>query len=392
MRYTCPMHPEVVADKPGLCPKCGMGLVPIEHKEHPVNPPAGGHGASMQMMGAAEDFLRRFWGVTILLLPLAIFSEPGMKWVGYADFELRRWLELGLATAVFYMALVFFEHARHEIKARQYGMMTLVSLAVGSGYVFSAVATFLPQLKSEFYLEISTLIWVLLFGHYLEARSSSAAGDALQEVVKLLPQTAHLIIRGEIKNVAVAELEEKDLVLVKPGEKVPADGVIQKGEANFNEAHITGESKPAKRVVGDRVVAGAICADGSVQVRLDRVGENSTVGQIKKLIEMAAQTKPNAQRLADRASRWLTLIALGVALLAFSIWSLIVGQTLVFSVTLAITVLVIACPHALGLAIPTVSTIATQLAVKHGLFIKDLSKLEQVKEATYVIFDKTGTL
>lgn len=374
MKYICPMHPEIVSDSPGKCPKCGgMDLVQVEQVAKVAQV---GH-----MHGAAGDFLRRFWVVTALLVPLLVLSKLGMK---YAQFI--------TATAIFYFAGVFFEHAKHEIKAKQYGMMTLVAVAVGTGYIFSAVGTFIPQLKTEFYLEISTLIWVLLFGHYLEARSSGAAGDALQEVAKLLPQTAHLLLKGEIKNVAVAKLRETDVVLVKPGEKVPADGVIVKGEANFNEAHITGESKPVKKGKRDRVIAGAICEDGSVEVNLDKVGENSTIGQIQKLIAQAQQTKPSAQRLADRASRWLTFIALGVAILTVGGWSLVAGQTLVFSLTLAITVLVIACPHALGLAIPTVSTIATQLAVKHGLFIKDLGKLEVVKDMDWVVFDKTGTL
>lgn len=373
--YVCPMHPDVVADKPGKCPKCG-GMPLVEKKAGAATPLHHIHGS-----GGAGDFLRRFWAVTILLVPLVVLSKLKM-----------RYAELGVATAIFYFALVFFEHAKHEIKMRAYGMMTLVSIAVGAGYLFSAVATFLPGLETEFYLEISTLIWVLLFGHYLEARSSAAAGDALKEVAKLLPQTGHLMVNGEIKNVPVAQLKENDVVRVLPGEKVPADGVIIKGEANFNEAHISGESKPVKKSKGDRVIAGAICEDGSVEVNLDKVGENSTIGQIQKLIAQAQQTKPAAQRLADRASRWLTFIALGVAILAFSIWSLVVGESFVFAMTLAITVLVIACPHALGLAIPTVSTIATQLAVKHGLFIKDLGKLEVVKDVDWVVFDKTGTL
>jgi Cu2+-exporting ATPase len=342
--------------------------------------------------GKAQNFLRRFFIVTALLVPLAIFSKPGISLLGLSDFALRPYLEFIIATIIFYFSLVFFEHARHEIKDRKYGMMTLVSMGVGAGYLFSAASTFIPTLKAEFYLEISTLVWVLLFGHYLEARSSAAAGDALQEVAKLLPKRAHRITNGQIEEVEVNKLQVGDVVLIKPGEKVPADGIIVKGQANFNESHITGESRPVAKSKGKQVVAGAICLDGSVEVKLEKVGENSTIGQIQKLITIAKQTKPTAQRVADKAAGVLTLTAITVALITVLVWSLIVGESLSLAATLAITVLVIACPHALGLAIPTVSTVATKLAVRNGVFLKDLGKLEVVKDIDYLVFDKTGTL
>ncbi|HEX9817581.1 MAG TPA: heavy metal translocating P-type ATPase, partial [Patescibacteria group bacterium] len=316
----------------------------------------------------------------------------GLGALGLTEFALRPYLQFAIASVIFYFSQVFFQHARHEIAAKQYGMMTLVSVAVGAGYLFSAASTFLSALNVEFYLEISTLIWVLLFGHYLEARSSSAAGDALGEIAKLLPKQAHLLAEGKERNVAIEELKKGDVVVVKPGEKVPADGVIVEGEANFNEALISGESKPLAKQAKDQVVAGSICLDGSVQVKLDQVGENSTIGQIQQLVAKAKQTKPSAQALADRAAKVLTFTAIVVALATILVWLLVIGQSLVFALTLAITVLVIACPHALGLAIPTVSTIATTLAVKNGLFVKDLQKLEVVKSVDYVVLDKTGTL
>ncbi|HKZ34949.1 MAG TPA: heavy metal translocating P-type ATPase [Patescibacteria group bacterium] len=351
------------------------------------------HGHSMHGgKNATEDFLRRFGIVTVLLMPLFLFSSVGMSLFGYEDFAARRYFEFTIASGIFFFGIVFFEHAKHEIRAKKYGMMTLVSLAVGSGYLFSAASTFLPVLKTEFYLEISTLVWVLLFGHYLEAKSSSAAGDALQEVAKLLPKQAHVLRNGQVEEIDIDKVIEGDVVIVKPGEKVPSDGIIRKGEGSFNEAHISGESNPVEKKVGDTVIAGAINIDGSFEIMLTRVGASSTIGQIQKLISNAQQTKPTAQRIADRASRYLTFIALGVALTALFVWSSLAGETLVFAVTTAITVLVIACPHALGLAIPTVTTIATRLAVQHGVFIKDLSKLEVVKSVDYVVFDKTGTL
>ncbi len=401
--YTCPMHPEIVSDHPGKCPKCGgMDLVP-QHETHGAHAPHAPHDHAAMMAGpqVAGDFLRRFFIVTFLLVPLVMTSELGIKFLGMPDFAGRNYVEFAVATAIFYFGLVFFQHARHEWMARKYGMMTLVSLAVGAGYLFSAASTFIPGINTEFYLEISTLIWVLLFGHFLEAKSSSAAGDALKEVAKLLPKQAHKIEKQEsgsrnqeagITDVDIEELKVGDVVLVKPGEKVPADGVIAKGAASFNESHISGESRPISKKSGDRVVAGAICLDSSVEIRLDKVGENSTIGQIKNLIAQAQQTKPTTQKIADKAAGILTFTALGVSLMAISYWPLFGGQSFVFGLTLAITVLVIACPHALGLAIPTVSTIATTLAVKNGVFLKDLAKLEVIKKATYVIFDKTGTL
>jgi len=377
--YICPMHPDIVSDKPGKCPKCGgMDLVLVKDGNKSTH---HDHSSMMTSPEAAKDFLKRFFIVTALLVPLFIFARLSQPV-----------LQLAVATVIFYFGLVFLRHAKHEIMARNYGMMTLVSIAITAGYLFSAVSTFLPQLDTEFYLEISTLIWILLFGHYLEAKSSNAAGNALQEVEKLLPKKARLIkSRGTIE-VDIEKLKQNDVVRILAGEKVPADGVIINGSSNFNEAHISGESKPLNKGKGEAVVAGSICIDGSVDVKLSKVGENSTIGQIKKLISEASQTKPSVQRLADKAASWLTFVAVSVSILTVIIWLFIVGSQITFAVTLAITVLVIACPHALGLAIPTVSTIATRLAVKNGLFIKDMAKLEVAKKASYVVFDKTGTL
>lgn len=359
----------------------------MEHEHHHK----GSHGHAMSH-GSAQDFLRRFWVVTFLLIPLIFTNEMIIGFLGIGMLPFGKWIGFGIATVVFGFSLVFFQHAWHEIKARKYGMMTLVSIAVGSGYLFSVASTFISALEVEFYLEISTLIWVLLFGHYLEARSSSAAGNALQEVAKLLPKKAHRLVDGMEEEVDVTDLKENDVVLVKPGEKIPADGVVRDGSANVDESLISGESKPVQKTKGGEVVAGSICLDGSLTIVLSRVGEHSTIGQIQKLIAEAQGTKPNSQRIADKASAVLTFVAGITALLTILIWTFIIGEPFVFAITLAITVLVIACPHALGLAIPTVTTITTSLAVKNGVFIKNLAKIEVIKKADYVVFDKTGTL
>ena len=342
--------------------------------------------------GSAGTFLKRFWIVTFLLIPLVFANEMVMNALGLDAYTLSKWIGFGIATIIFGFALIFFEHALHEIKARAYGMMTLVSIAVAAGYLFSVAATFLPSLEADFYLEISTLIWVLLFGHYLEAKSGAAAGDSLAEVAKLLPKQAHKLISGVETDVDISDLADGDLVLVKPGEKIPADGMIIEGSANVDEALISGESTPVQKKAKDEVVAGSICLDGSLTISLTRVGEHSTIGQIQNLIATAQQTKPKSQRLADKAAGILTFVASITALLTLLIWTFVIGQPFVFGATLAITVLVIACPHALGLAIPTVTTITTSLAVKNGFFIKNLAKLEVIKKADYVVFDKTGTL
>jgi Cu2+-exporting ATPase len=341
--------------------------------------------------GSAQMFLRRFWIVTFLLIPLVFANEMIMHALGLQAYTLSKWIGFGIATVIFGFALIFFQHALHEIKARTCGMMTLVSLAVGAGYLYSVVATFIPSFQTDFYLEIATLIWVLLFGHYLEAKSGAAAGNALQEVAKLLPKQAHKLVDGVEQDVDIAELKENDHVLVKPGEKIPADGTIVSGSANVDEALISGESKPIHKDEGNKVVAGSINLDGSLTIKLSRVGEHSTIGQIQKLIAEAQQTKPNSQRIADKAAAALTVVAAVIALLTLFIWPL-AGESFTFAVTLAITVLVIACPHALGLAIPTVTAITTSLAVKNGFFIKNLAKIEVIRKADYVVFDKTGTL
>ncbi len=361
-----------------------------EHNEH--NEHSGhnmGHGMGH---GSAQMYLRRFWIVTFLLIPLVLINKTISGFIGLPISGIDIWIGFGVATIIFGFSLVFFKHAWHEIKARQYGMMTLVSLAVGSGYLFSVVSTFVSSLHVQFYLEISTLVWVLLFGHYLEAKSSAAAGDALSEMAKLLPKKVHKLIGNKEEEVDIETLVEGDIVIVKSGEKIPADGTVKKGSSHVDEALISGESKPVEKGKGDTVVAGSIVTDGSLIINLSRVGENSTIGQIQKLIAMAQSTKPRAQRIADKAAAVLTFTAGGTAILTLIVWSVFLGHPFVFAMTLAITVLVIACPHALGLAIPTVTTITTSLAVKNNIFIKDLAKIETIKKVNYVVFDKTGTL
>lgn len=364
---------------------CNTKKEKSNHKEH-------NHSESCGMdSDSAKNYLKRFWIVTFLLIPLVLVHPKISELIGL-NLDLDKWIQFIISTIIFGFALVFFQHAWHEIKMKAYGMMTLVSMAVLAGYLYSAFSTFIPAMEMEFYLEISTLIWILLFGHYLEAKSGAAAGDALEEVAKLLPKKAHRIENDKEEDVDVEKLKENDLIIVKPGEKIPADGVIEKGEADVDESLISGESKPVQKSKGDDVFAGAICVDGSLTIKLNKVGENSTIGQIRKLIEEASKTKPKSQKIADKAAATLTFVAGITAILTLLIWTFVIGEPFVFAMTLAITVLVIACPHALGLAIPTVTTITTSIATKNGLFIKNLSKIEMIRKVDYIIFDKTGTL
>ena len=353
------------------------------------------HGSNANHLmghGSAKDFLKRFWLVTFLLLPLAAVHPAVAEFFGIGGFALNKWIQFGIATIIFFIGLVFFRHAWHEISERKYGMMTLVSIAVGGGYLFSVVSTFIPSLDAQFYLEISTLIWVLLFGHYLEARSSAAAGDALSKIAQLIPSSAHKIDGEKEYDVAVEKLIVGDVVAVKPGEKIPADGIVIAGQVSVNESHITGESAPIVKKEGDSVVAGSLATDSSIRIKITRTGEHSTVGQIKALVARAQETKPASQRLADKAARVLTMVAGLTALLTLVVWFVIADKPFSFAATLAITVLVIACPHALGLAIPTVTTITMSLASQNGLFIKNLAKIEVLKRADTIVMDKTGTL
>ena len=386
------MHPEIISDKQGSCPKCGMNLVEVDEKA-----PKGHDTAAMDHTQhhakMAEDFRKRFWLALPLTLIVLVLSPKIQEWFGFSlDFPFRNLVLFGLGSLIaLWGGWPFYTAAADELKSRNWGMMTLVSLAVISGYLFSVAATFIFPGESLWW-EISTLVLAFLFGHWMEMRAVLGTGNALKELAKLIPPTAHKLKGKEIRDVNTEELIKGDLVLIKPGEKIPVDGEVIEGESSVNEGMITGESKPVEKEKGDTVIGGTINNDGSLTVRVTKTGSETALAQIMELIKGAQETKPSVQKLADRAANALTIIAIVAGSGTFIWWFFINPQGAIFAATLAITVVVITCPHALGLAIPTVTTITSSVAAKNGILIRDMKGLEIARRLDYIVLDKTGTL
>ncbi len=339
-------------------------------------------------------FQQKFWLSLTLTLPVVIWSEHIQGLLGYRapDFAGSTWIPPVLGTAVFvYGGWVFLQGAWHELKARLPGMMTLIALAISVAFVFSWVVE-LEMIEAEaLWWELATLVTIMLLGHWIEMRSVSQAQGALQELAKLLPDTAARITEGGEESVSIDELRQGDLVLVRPGESVPADGVVRKGESDVNEAMITGESRPVSKAVGDEVIAGTINGTGSFHVEVTGTGADTKLSGIVRLVADAQRSKSRAQHLADRAAQLLTGVAILSGLITLFAWQL-VGAAIDFSIVRVVTVLVIACPHALGLAVPLVVAISTTLGAHEGLLVRDRRGLEEARHLDTVVFDKTGTL
>lgn len=356
-----------------------------EHASHTGHDKHAGH--------TPEMFRDRFFVSLLLTLPILYFSEQLQDWFGYraAQFPGSAWVNPVLGTILyFYGGLVFLKGALRELRARTPGMMTLIALGITAAYGYSlAVSLGLPGMP--FYWELATLIDVMLLGHWLEMASVQAASRALEELSKLMPTTAHRIVGDRIEDVPVSALKEGDLILIRPGEQVPADGVVVEGASTMNEAFLTGESRPVPKEPGDEVIAGAVNGEGALKVRVTRTGEATTLSQILRLVQEAQASRSRFQALADRVAGWLFYIALTLGTLTFLVW-LALGQDFNFALSLAVTVVVIACPHALGLAIPLVMVNATALAARHGILVRNREAFERAREIRFVAFDKTGTL
>jgi Cu2+-exporting ATPase len=362
------------------------------HDPHSGHDAHGGHDAHAGH--SPEMFRDRFWLSFVLTLPVVFWSDHVQELLGYDApvFSGSEWIAPVLGTVVFlYGGLVFLRGAAHELSARLPGMMTLISLAITVAFVFSWVVELGLIDAGALWWELATLVAIMLLGHWIEMRSISQARGALGELAKLLPDTATRVTdRGE-ETVPVNELRDGDIVLVRPGESVPADGVVRKGESDLNESMITGESRPVKKTEGDEVIAATINGEGALRVEVTGTGENTKLSGIMRLVAEAQQSKSRAQHLADRAAQILTAVAIVAGVLTLTVWQML-GAPIDFSIVRVVTVLVIACPHALGLAVPLVVAISTTLGARNGLLVRDRRGLEEARNLDTVVFDKTGTL
>ena len=363
------------------------------HVAHGIDQ-AGKHAQHVDHGGHENMFRRRFWVSLLLSIPVLLYTPMLQMWFGFTmpEFAGSQWITPLFAVIVFaYGGVPFIQMAIPEILNRRPGMMLLVSLAISVSFIYSLTAIFL-NLGEGFFWELVTLIDIMLLGHWIEMRSVRQASGALNTLAKLMPDTAeHIMPDGNIHTMPVSALKLGDLVLVRPGATVPADGEVVDGESDVNEAMITGESLPVKKVPGAKVIAGSINQSGSLRVKVSAVGQKTALAGIMRLVREAQQSKSNTQILADKAAGWLFYLAVGIAALTAILWTLALGFDL-FTLERVVTVLVIACPHALGLAVPLVVAISTTSAAQNGILIRNRLSLEAAREIDVVIFDKTGTL
>jgi Cu2+-exporting ATPase len=362
-----------------------------EHSEHQAHQGHENHHAHM-----AADFRKRFWISLVLTLPILVLSPLLQTLVGLHEairFPGDVYVLLGLSSAVFwYGGWPFLKGLFKELKSLQPGMMTLVAVAISTAYLYSSAVVF-GLTGKVFFWELATLVDIMLLGHWIEMNSVMGASKALEALAKLMPSDAHkLMPDGSVKDVPLGELAVDDKVLVKPGEKIPADGVVVEGESSVNEAMLTGESTPVTRTAGGKVIGGSINGEGSLTIEVKGTGKDSFLSQVIDLVKQAQESKSKTQNLADTAAMWLTLIGLGSGAITFLVWLLFMNQELAFAIERAVTVMVITCPHALGLAVPLVVAVSTALAAGNGLLIRNRAAFESARKLQAIIFDKTGTL
>jgi P-type Cu2+ transporter len=355
---------------------------------------SGGHHDHHARMVA--DFKKRFWVSLVLSVPVLVLSPLLQQFAGLADslrFSGDLYVLWALSTVVFfYGGWPFLKGLFTELKTGRPGMMTLIAIAITTAYVYSSAVVFGTDGKI-FFWELVTLIDVMLVGHWIEMRSVMGASKALEELARLMPSEAHLIAAdGSVLDVPLSQLNTGDRVLVKPGEKIPADGQVYEGQTSVNEAMLTGESVPVSKKTGSGVIGGSINGEGSVKMTVQKTGADSFLSQVIDLVREAQESKSRTQDLANRAAVWLTAVALGGGALTMIYWYFVAGQDFAFALERTVTVMVIACPHALGLAVPLVVAVSTSLAAGNGLLIRDRTAFEAARKLNAIIFDKTGTL
>lgn len=358
----------------------------IEHAEHDRDKHAG-HTPNV--------FKDRFFVSLILTIPVLLYSPLVSRVFGFEAplFPGSFLVSPTLSAAIFfYGGFVFLKGALGELKSRLPGMMTLIALAISVAFLYS-LATLVYPLGEPLFWEMSSLITIMLLGHWIEMRAVSSASGALRELAKLLPDMAEKFVsRDRTETVAVADLAKGDVVLVKPGGQIPSDGTVIEGETDVNESMVTGESLPVSKSVGDQVIAGTVNGTGAIRVRLDKVGEDTALAGIMRLVAQAQASRSRIQDLADRAAYYLTLIAVGTGTLTIFVWLFLLERDIAYSLQRTVAVLVITCPHALGLAIPLVTSISTTLSARNGLLVREKLALELARNIDVVLFDKTGTL
>ncbi len=417
-QFTCLMHPEVVKDAPGKCPKCGMDLVPIsnstsehevhqhhasqesEHGQHRMKVEKhakhrhqhSGHSGHANHAGMIDDYKKRFYIVLVMTIPIMALSPMIQHWLRVNwMFAGSSYLLMLLSSVVyFYGGWPFLIGLKDEVKSKSPGMMTLVAVAITVAYVYS-VAIILGLEGMDFFWELATLILIMLLGHWIEMKSIMGASRELELLVQLMPSEAHLVEGDQIKEIKTEDLQTGNIILIKPGEKIAADGMITDGNSYLNESMLTGESKPVEKSRGEKVIAGSINGNGSLRVEVLHGSKDSYLAQVIKLVQEAQQSQSKTQLLADKAAGWLTIIALVSGALTFVVW-LSVGKDLAFAMERMVTVIVICCPHALGLAVPLVVAKSTAISAKSGLLIKNRTAFENSRKITALVFDKTGTL
>ncbi len=394
------MHSEIVQKNPGSCPICGMNLIVIEEgknlsvvspQHHGSNPPMNHEGHNHHAMMIA-DFKKRFYVVLVLTIPIMMLSMMIQEWL-HVDWQFpgSQYVLFALTTiAFFYGGWPFLKGLTDEVKAKSAGMMFLIGFAITVAYVYSVAIVFGLQ-GMDFFWELSTLILIMLLGHWIEMKSVAGASRELELLVQLMPSDAHMVMPDMVHDVKTDTLKETDIILVKPGEKVAADGIIIEGESYLNESMLTGESKPVQKVKGDKVIAGAINGNGSIKVTVSHAAKDSYLSQVVKLVDDAQKSKSKTQLLADTAAKWLAIIAIVAGISTFLYWY-VTGQTMAFAMERMVTVIVICCPHALGLAVPLVVAKSTALSANNGLLIKNRTAFENARKITTIVFDKTGTL